>query len=131
MQTGKNLTHEEAKMYSSWIMGYIMKPITPKSSVGHIKRSLQLHKSLMKARDDAIASGLAADEVTECVEAYRDLMVANDLSSLLESKYGMVEDIHEAEEFTQYMKGLQERYETLNAKLHLDLESTCQNIDPV
>ena len=122
MQTGKNLTHEEAKIYASWIMGYIMKPITPKSSVEHIKRSLQLHKALINARDVAIESGLAADEVNECVKVYRDLMVAKDLSSLLESKYGIIDDMHEAEEFAQYIKCLQEKYETLNAKLHLDLE---------
>lgn len=123
MQTGKNLTHEEAKIYAPWIMGYIMKPITPKSSVDYIQRALQIHKSLLEIRDAAIVSGFPADEVTECVNAYRDLMVAKNLSSLLESKYGAIEDIHEAEEFAQYIKSLQETYETLNAKLHLDLES--------
>jgi len=131
MQTGKNLTHEEAKRYTSWIMGYIMKPITPKSSVGYIKRALQLHKSLLEIRDVAIASGLPADEVAECIKVYRDLMVAKDLASLLESKYGMTDDIHEAEEFAQYIKSLQETYETLSAKLHLDLKPISQNIDSV
>jgi len=129
MQTGKNLTHQEAKVYSSWIMGYIMKPITPKSSIGYIERSLQLHKSFLEIRDTAIASGLPADEVNECIKVYRDLMVAKNLSDLLESKYGPADDIHEAEEFAQYIKSLQERYEALNAKLHLDLESVRQDID--
>ena len=125
MQTGKNLTHEEAKIYASWIMGYIMKPITPKSSVVHIKRSLQFHKALIDKREDAIASGLAADEVDECVKTYRDLMVAKDLAALLESKYGTIENMQEAEDFMQYIQNLQEKYDTLNAKLHLDLELCC------
>ena len=129
MQTGKNLTHQEARTYFSEIMGYIMKPITPKSSIGHIERSLYLHKSFREIRDAAVAAGLPADEVNDCIQTYRGLMVAKELAALLDSKYGAADDMHEAEEFSQCIKRLEKKYERLNAKLNLNLESVSQRID--
>ena len=129
MQTGKNLTYHEAKIFSPWIMDYIMKPVTPKSTIERIHKAVQLHKNLLEIRNTGITSGLADAEVNECLETYRNLIVAKELAHLLESKRGSNDghSLSGVEEYEKFVSSLEMKYEALDVKNHLNI-AVCESI---
>ena len=129
MQTGKNVTYHEAKTFSPWIVDYIMKPVTPKVTIEHIKRAIQIHTCLLKARDAAVTSGFADAEVMECLQTYQNLIVTKELSRLLERKREMGDgnSINGAEQYAEFVSSLKGKYETLHVKDYLNL-ALCESI---
>ncbi|MBN1167885.1 MAG: response regulator [Methanospirillaceae archaeon] len=122
MQTGKNLTFQEAEQYCFDIDYYLMKPITPKYCVQIIDDILKKKDRIQEIASQALQKH-PVDDVEKFISLHKALSVTDVLENLLDNRYSCDNandsDMYGAKEFSTFRDQLREKYHQLQKKTGL------------
>ncbi|NLV27858.1 MAG: response regulator [Methanomicrobiales archaeon] len=129
MQTGKNLTYKEAEQFSYYIEDYIMKPVTPKRCIDHIKTALIKVQALENIIDQGLRSGYSEYKIRKLVHLFRTISVAKKLLIILEERYGSQQITDDKEtygpgDYFTFLNKLQAEYDSLQKEIDIIITGT-------
>jgi CheY-like chemotaxis protein len=121
LQTGKNLTYEEAERFVGYIEDYIMKPVTPKRCIEYINETLNKVRIIQNIISQGISDGYEEKDIKRYANLYRTILVAKKLLLILEVHYGSVKsDI----EYAKFLNGLENEFSLLKEKIPIQIDAS-------
>ncbi len=123
MQTGKNLTYQEAERYCFDINYYLMKPITPKNCIEIIDEVL-LEEKRIQGIISQIKGTHPKKDIEKIISLYKAIAITKKLQDLLDNRYNSQmmnsdENMYGAKEFYKFRQTLQQEFTQLNDHIGL------------
>jgi len=123
MQTGKNLTYKEAEQYCFDIDYYLMKPVTPKNSIGIIDEILRRKEFLQDLFSQSTTEQTKKD-IEKVISLFKAIKVTEILQTLLDDRYNNQsmdsdENMYGAREFHEFRQRLQTEFDHLRNRIDL------------